>query len=275
MGGPRALSVVLRFRGRARGARSRAPQPRVSRLALPRRARDLCLRAPRLARARAGGSCARPRLSPAAARDPPRRDRAADSRAARRALHARERRPCLRGQLEGRGRAAASHRQSRRRACGLAGECPRPRHLRDPPGTSRPTLPRAARALERHLAARARAVSRPGRRARPRRRADAAERHDLVIPRATYRLQLNAGFTFRDATALVPYLASLGVSHVYCSPYFRARAGSTHGYDVVDHKSFNPDIDQIVAVRAANTRSEDNKTELQSRFEHEFRLMLI
>src|SRR5947199_99322 len=99
-----------------------------------------------------------------------------------------------------------------------------------------------ARALERPLAARARAVSRPGRRARPRRRADAAERHDLVIPRATYRLQLNAGFTFRDATALVPYLASLGVSHVYCSPYFRARAGSTHGYDVVDHNSFNPEI---------------------------------
>ena len=85
-------------------------------------------------------------------------------------------------------------------------------------------------------------MSRPGRRARPRRRADAAERHDLVIPRATYRLQLNAGFTFRDATALVPYLASLGVSHVYCSPYFRARAGSTHGYDVVDHNSFNPEI---------------------------------
>ncbi|TLY69306.1 MAG: hypothetical protein E6K46_09020, partial [Gammaproteobacteria bacterium] len=68
-------------------------------------------------------------------------------------------------------------------------------------------------------------MSRPGRRSRPRRRADATERHDLVIPRATYRLQLNAGFTFRDATALVPYLASLGVSHVYCSPYFRARAG--------------------------------------------------
>src|SRR5579862_7488575 len=63
-----------------------------------------------------------------------------------------------------------------------------------------------------------------------------------VIPRATYRVQLNAGFTFRDVTAIVPYLAALGVSHVYCSPYFRARAGSTHGYDVVDHNSFNPEI---------------------------------
>jgi (1->4)-alpha-D-glucan 1-alpha-D-glucosylmutase len=62
------------------------------------------------------------------------------------------------------------------------------------------------------------------------------------IPRATYRVQLNAGFTFKDLTAIVPYLAALGVSHVYCSPYFRSRAGSAHGYDVVDHNSFNPEI---------------------------------
>ncbi|MGC1730156.1 MAG: malto-oligosyltrehalose synthase, partial [Steroidobacteraceae bacterium] len=65
---------------------------------------------------------------------------------------------------------------------------------------------------------------------------------DPIIPRATYRLQLNAGFTFRDATEIVPYLAALGISHVYCSPYFRARQGSTHGYDVIDHNSFNPEI---------------------------------
>jgi (1->4)-alpha-D-glucan 1-alpha-D-glucosylmutase len=63
-----------------------------------------------------------------------------------------------------------------------------------------------------------------------------------AVPRATYRLQLNAAFTFRDASAIVPYLAALGISHVYCSPYFRARSGSTHGYDVVDHNSFNPEI---------------------------------
>jgi len=65
---------------------------------------------------------------------------------------------------------------------------------------------------------------------------------EAQIPRATYRVQLNAGFTFADARALVPYLAALGVSHLYCSPYFRARAGSTHGYDVVDHNAFNPEI---------------------------------
>jgi malto-oligosyltrehalose synthase len=62
------------------------------------------------------------------------------------------------------------------------------------------------------------------------------------IPRATYRVQLNAGFTFKELTAIIPYLAQLGVSHVYCSPYFRARAGSAHGYDVVDHNSLNPEI---------------------------------
>ncbi|WP_212757112.1 malto-oligosyltrehalose synthase [Usitatibacter rugosus] len=62
------------------------------------------------------------------------------------------------------------------------------------------------------------------------------------IPRATYRLQLHKDFTFRDATALVPYLDRLGVSHVYCSPFLRARAGSTHGYDIVDHESLNPEI---------------------------------
>ena len=54
-------------------------------------------------------------------------------------------------------------------------------------------------------------------------------------PRATYRVQLNAGFTFDDARAIVPYLAGLGVSHLYCSPVLQAAAGSTHGYDIVDH----------------------------------------
>jgi len=63
-----------------------------------------------------------------------------------------------------------------------------------------------------------------------------------AIPSATYRLQLNRHFTLRDATALVPYFAELGISHLYCSPYMRARPGSTHGYDVVDHNSINPEI---------------------------------
>ena len=67
-------------------------------------------------------------------------------------------------------------------------------------------------------------------------------------PRATYRLQLNREFTFADATALVPYLAALGVSHVYLSPYFKARPGSLHGYDIVDHNVLNPEIGDRAAL---------------------------
>ena len=62
------------------------------------------------------------------------------------------------------------------------------------------------------------------------------------IPRATYRLQLHADFGFAAAADLVPYLAALGISHCYCSPYLRARPGSTHGYDVVDHSQLNPEL---------------------------------
>ncbi len=62
------------------------------------------------------------------------------------------------------------------------------------------------------------------------------------IPTATYRLQLNLHFTFRDAAAIVPYLSALGISHVYASPYLRARPGSLHGYDIIDHNTLNPEI---------------------------------
>ncbi|HSD61680.1 MAG TPA: 4-alpha-glucanotransferase, partial [Burkholderiales bacterium] len=65
---------------------------------------------------------------------------------------------------------------------------------------------------------------------------------DAAIPRATYRLQLHRGFTFADATRHVPYLAKLGISHCYCSPYLKARSGSPHGYDIIDHGAFNPEI---------------------------------
>src|SRR5246500_3721026 len=62
------------------------------------------------------------------------------------------------------------------------------------------------------------------------------------IPPATYRLQFNPHFTFRDAAAIVPYLSELGISHVYASPYLRARTGSMHGYDIIDHNSLNPEL---------------------------------
>jgi (1->4)-alpha-D-glucan 1-alpha-D-glucosylmutase len=60
--------------------------------------------------------------------------------------------------------------------------------------------------------------------------------------RATYRVQLRAEFDFAAAAAQADYLADLGVSHVYCSPYTQAAAGSTHGYDVVDPTRVSDDL---------------------------------
>jgi (1->4)-alpha-D-glucan 1-alpha-D-glucosylmutase len=59
---------------------------------------------------------------------------------------------------------------------------------------------------------------------------------------SSYRLQLNAGFTFDDASRVAGYLKELGISHVYCSPYLQAARGSLHGYDVVDHQKVNVEI---------------------------------
>jgi (1->4)-alpha-D-glucan 1-alpha-D-glucosylmutase len=63
-----------------------------------------------------------------------------------------------------------------------------------------------------------------------------------VQPVSTYRVQLHAGFGFDAAAAVVPYLAELGVTHLYCSPWLTSEAGSTHGYDVVDHSSVDPEL---------------------------------
>jgi len=72
----------------------------------------------------------------------------------------------------------------------------------------------------------------------------------VSAPRATYRLQLGGSFGFREARALVPYLASLGVSHVYLPPSFEARSGSTHGYDVIDPGRISPALGGESAFRA-------------------------
>ncbi|MCG5516604.1 MULTISPECIES: malto-oligosyltrehalose synthase [unclassified Ectothiorhodospira] len=63
-----------------------------------------------------------------------------------------------------------------------------------------------------------------------------------TIPVATYRLQLRPEFTLDDAAAQVPYLARLGISHVYLSPCLQATPGSTHGYDVVDPSRVNAEL---------------------------------
>jgi (1->4)-alpha-D-glucan 1-alpha-D-glucosylmutase len=59
---------------------------------------------------------------------------------------------------------------------------------------------------------------------------------------STYRVQLHAGFRFADAASITSYLARLGVSHLYCSPYFQSAPGSTHGYDIVDPQCFSEEL---------------------------------
>ncbi|MBA2751673.1 MAG: malto-oligosyltrehalose synthase, partial [Actinobacteria bacterium] len=55
-------------------------------------------------------------------------------------------------------------------------------------------------------------------------------------------MQLAPSFDFDQAVAVAPYLRDLGVSHFYASPYLQAAAGSTHGYDVVDHHRVNVEL---------------------------------
>ena len=67
--------------------------------------------------------------------------------------------------------------------------------------------------------------------------------------RATLRLQFHKGFTLEQAVPLVPYFARLGISHIYASPLLAARAGSMHGYDVVDPTQVNPELGGEPALR--------------------------
>src|SRR4029078_1214207 len=63
-----------------------------------------------------------------------------------------------------------------------------------------------------------------------------------AVPLATYRVQLSKQFGFDEAAQLVPYLKSLGISHLYASPFLKARPGSSHGYDITDHNALNPEF---------------------------------
>ncbi|MBP2048105.1 (1-_4)-alpha-D-glucan 1-alpha-D-glucosylmutase [Streptomyces griseochromogenes] len=70
------------------------------------------------------------------------------------------------------------------------------------------------------------------------------------VPTATYRLQLQPAFPFAAAAAAVPYLASLGVSHLHLSPVLEAVPGSSHGYDVVDHARVREELGGEEGLRA-------------------------
>ena len=75
----------------------------------------------------------------------------------------------------------------------------------------------------------------------------------MTPPRCTYRVQLHAGLGFDDAARIVDYLDALGVSHLYCSPYLQATAGSTHGYDVVDPQRVSKDLGGADALERLST----------------------
>ncbi|HSA06860.1 MAG TPA: malto-oligosyltrehalose synthase [Candidatus Gastranaerophilales bacterium] len=64
-------------------------------------------------------------------------------------------------------------------------------------------------------------------------------------PLALYRLQFNKNFTFKQAKDIIPYLKELGISHCYASPLLRAREGSMHGYDIINHSELNPEIGSL------------------------------
>src|SRR5690349_10198690 len=64
----------------------------------------------------------------------------------------------------------------------------------------------------------------------------------IYVPTSTYRLQIHHGFPLSAARDVIPYLARLGVTACYTSPYFTAAPESTHGYDVVNHNEISPEV---------------------------------
>ncbi|GGS67476.1 MULTISPECIES: malto-oligosyltrehalose synthase [Streptomyces] len=79
-----------------------------------------------------------------------------------------------------------------------------------------------------------------------------------AVPTATYRLQLQPAFPFAAAEAAVPYLASLGVSHLHLSPVLEAVPGSAHGYDVVDHTRVREELGGEEGLRALARTARDH-----------------
>ncbi|MEV7286200.1 malto-oligosyltrehalose synthase [Streptomyces sp. NPDC093252] len=71
-----------------------------------------------------------------------------------------------------------------------------------------------------------------------------------LVPTATYRLQLQPAFPFEGAARAVPYLASLGVSHLHLSPVLEAVPGSVHGYDVTDPTRVRAELGGEEGLRA-------------------------
>ncbi|MGC0399501.1 (1-_4)-alpha-D-glucan 1-alpha-D-glucosylmutase [Streptomyces sp. SAI-126] len=84
------------------------------------------------------------------------------------------------------------------------------------------------------------------------------ERSAPAVPTATYRLQLQPEFPFAAAASAVPYLASLGVSHLHLSPVLEAVPGSSHGYDVVDHTRVREELGGEDGLRALSRTAREH-----------------
>lgn len=80
----------------------------------------------------------------------------------------------------------------------------------------------------------------------------------MKLPTSCYRLQFRQGTDFDRAAALVPYLAELGISHLYASPLFTAQAGSTHGYDVIDPGEIDPGLGGMEGLERLSAALRDN-----------------
>lgn len=72
----------------------------------------------------------------------------------------------------------------------------------------------------------------------------------VYIPSSTYRLQLSPKFKLKDLKNILPYLRDLGISTIYAAPFFTARPGSEHGYDVTDPHQLNPDVGTMEELQA-------------------------
>src|SRR5687768_9880905 len=93
----------------------------------------------------------------------------------------------------------------------------------------------------------------------PRSRSRSAMRRKSKFPLATYRLQFNHDFQFDDARDIVDYLAALGITDLYSSPILKARPGSTHGYDVTDSGSINPELGGDEGLQRLSDRLQEQK----------------
>lgn len=71
----------------------------------------------------------------------------------------------------------------------------------------------------------------------------------MRIPVSTYRLQLFSGFNFEKLNEILIYLEEMGITDIYASPFFKARKGSTHGYDITDPLQINPEIGTLKEFR--------------------------